>query len=74
MDTEIAMLGLNRLHVTFWPSLKQRGQMTKARACFTKHYTTKKESPFHSVLNVTAPHQNFYPLGEFVTVKNLFDA
>ena len=48
--------------------------MTKASACFTKHYTTKKESPFHSVLNGTAPHQNFHPLGKFVSVKNLFDA
>ena len=74
MDTEIAILGLNRLHVTFWPSLKKRRQMTKASACFTKHYTTKKESPFHSVLNGTAPHQNFHPLGKFVSVKNLFDA
>ena len=48
--------------------------MTTASACFTKHYRTKKESPFHSVLNGTAPHQNFHPLGKFVPVKTLFDA
>ena len=68
------MLGLNRLHVTFWPFLKHRRQMTKASAYFTRHYRTKKESPFHSVLNGTAPHQNFHPLGKFVPVKTLFDA
>ena len=48
--------------------------MTTASACFTKHYRTKKESPFHCVLNGTAPHQNFHPLGKFVPVKTLFDA